>query len=953
MDHVISTIRESGLFDENWYMSQHPDVGALGLDPIYHYVEIGAFLGRDPGPEFSTSSYLNKYEDVEQSGINPLYHFLKWGRSEGRTAEKPMLARDGFDFSVALKPSAGDVTALQNLTQRDSIIEEQLTPPKLVVETAKKATAKAKISQFSVEDLDIKLWGGFSRYAIPELENWKNSSKAKSADRAQAAWFLSRWFYVAGDFQTALENISVARLLNAGLEKEIALLETQCLIKLQRYALAKKCLTLAIEKLGARPDFLLLQSTIKRFMLIRDGKKQSIVDRLQLAAINEIYTGAGLAPLELKDNSQPLHFSNITATAPSLPGELPNKVTIIIPAFNAESTIRVSVDSLLAQTWHNIEIIVVDDCSTDNTRDVVAEIAKADPRVKLICQELNQGAYPSRNRGLREVTGDYIMVHDSDDWSHPQKIELQMKTLAESPSCVAVMSHWVRVEEYFEAVGSWLPKGTLFDLNFSSLMFKREVMDRLGGWDEARVSGDAEFRTRMMNIYGSKSICKTKHSQLLSLSLSREDSLTRSKSTHLRSLLFGMRWQYRDAYQYWHQKNNFVETSTVVPGEERRHFPLPLGNRPKKSETNEYDVIVICDFVLRGGAFVSTFNYIKAACDAGKRVAVVHWRKYELNPHSSLNPKLYDICVERGVDILTPGDVASSDVVIVGYPAILQNLPDSFPTIRAKHVIVVVNQFASRLYDGSDQQYDPLIARANLTALLGDEGIWVPISYLVKTLMRKDSRYPVPHSKPWVPMIDTSVWCSSPLRWRGASGGVPVIGRHGRDAYTKWPTDIQALRDAYGIDRPAIYRFLGGANHALKVLKDVPPNWEILPFDQIDVRTFLADLDFYIHYPHENYIEEFGRAVMEAMAVGIPVILPLSFKKTFQDAAVYVETNGVWSEIERMWKSKDAYLLQAKKGRDFVLNNCSISQLDERIAHVVKEKYTKKSKNRVVSAAKS
>lgn len=97
--------------------------------------------------------------------------------------------------------------------------------------------------------------GGFSRYAIPELENWKNSSKAKNSDRVQAAWFLSRWFYVAGDYQTALENITLARLLKAGLEKEIALLETQCLIKLQRYYAASKCLAAAIEKLGARPIF--------------------------------------------------------------------------------------------------------------------------------------------------------------------------------------------------------------------------------------------------------------------------------------------------------------------------------------------------------------------------------------------------------------------------------------------------------------------------------------------------------------------------------------------------------------------------------------------------------------------------------------------------------------------------------------------------------------------------
>ena len=932
MNHIIGAIRESGLFNEEWYLAQHPDVGALGLDPIIHYVEIGAFLGRDPSPEFSTKGYLLKYADVQHAGVNPLYHYVKWGRAEGRTAEN-VVANDVVHGlkDLQLSPANSITTIPADDAARNSV---------------KKSTGKTKISPFSVEDLDIKLWGGFSRYAIPELENWKNSSRAKKSDRVSAAWFLSRWFYVAGDYQTALENISLARVLRAGLEKEIALLEVQCLIKLGRYSAARKTLTAAIEKLGSRPDLLLLGSTIKRGALIRDGKSQSVVDRLQLEAINEIYVGAGIAPLELKDKSKPLHFSNLTATANPVEGDLAEKVTILIPAYNAESTIHIALDSLLAQTWHNIEIVVIDDCSTDSTKEVVAGIAQQDPRVKLISKDVNEGSYPSRNRGLREATGDYIMVHDSDDWSHPQKIELQVKKLAESTSAVAVMSHWVRVEEYLEAVGSWLPKGTLFDLNFSSLMVKRDVMERLGGWDEARVSGDAEFRTRLMNIYGQKSVVKTKHSQLLSLSLSREDSLTRSKSTHLRSLLFGMRWQYRDAYQYWHQKQDFLSTATVSPGAPRQ-FPLPLGNRPKKVEKSEYDVIVVCDFVLRGGAFVSTFNYIKAACAAGKRVAVAHWRKYELNPHSSLNPKLYELCVEKGIDILTPGDVASTEFLIVGYPAILQHMPDSFPVIVPKHLIVVVNQFASRLYDGSDQQYDPLVARSNLLALFGEEGVWVPISALVKKLMKQDSRYPSPHARPWYPMIETDSWCDEELRWRGGDvARWPIVGRHGRDAYTKWPSDIQTLRDAYGLDKPATYRFLGGANHALKQLQEVPANWEILPFDHISVRDFLKDLDFYIHYPHEMYIEEFGRAVMEAMAIGIPAILPHSFRRTFGDAAVYADSQDVWKEINRMWKNKEEYLDRAKKGRDFVLRNCSLQHFEGRLSYILKEKYIKKAKQR-------
>src|SRR5690606_8132460 len=198
-----------------------------------------------------------------------------------------------------------------------------------------------------------------------------------------------------------------------------------------------------------------------------------------------------------------------------------------------EETIHIPILSLLKQTWSNLEVVVVDDCSPDRTADVVEKIAKQDNRVKLIRKEVNGGAYPARNLGLKYATGDFIMVHDSDDWSHPQKLEIQMNGYKAAGNAVAVVSHWVRFNEYLRPVGAWRPTGSFFDLNFSSLMFRREVLDTLGGWDEVRVSGDAEFRSRIARKYGKDSIIKISQNYLLSLSLMREDSLTQTKVTHL------------------------------------------------------------------------------------------------------------------------------------------------------------------------------------------------------------------------------------------------------------------------------------------------------------------------------------------------------------------------------------------------------------------------------------
>ena len=87
LDIDMALIRTSGLFDENWYLSNNPDVVAAKIDPVRHYLLFGGFEGRDPGPQFSSNWYLATYDDVRKAGINPLHLYLKSGRKEGRATQ--------------------------------------------------------------------------------------------------------------------------------------------------------------------------------------------------------------------------------------------------------------------------------------------------------------------------------------------------------------------------------------------------------------------------------------------------------------------------------------------------------------------------------------------------------------------------------------------------------------------------------------------------------------------------------------------------------------------------------------------------------------------------------------------------------------------------------------------------------------------------------------------------
>ena len=95
-------IARSGMFDVPWYLANCPEAATTQLDPILHYLEIGADEGRDPSPQFSSSGYLRQNPDVAAGGINPLVHYLKFGRAEGRQI---IAFRSGGKLDAAVQAS--------------------------------------------------------------------------------------------------------------------------------------------------------------------------------------------------------------------------------------------------------------------------------------------------------------------------------------------------------------------------------------------------------------------------------------------------------------------------------------------------------------------------------------------------------------------------------------------------------------------------------------------------------------------------------------------------------------------------------------------------------------------------------------------------------------------------------------------------------------------------------
>jgi len=124
-------------------------------------------------------------------------------------------------------------------------------------------------------------------------------------------------------------------------------------------------------------------------------------------------------------------------------------VSIIMPSYNTAKYISASIRSIQAQTYGNWELIIVDDCSTDNTMEVIKSFGES--RIRLLQNEKNSGAAVSRNYGLREARGKWIAFLDSDDTWDPEKLEKQLAFMKEHGYAFTFTDYRICLN------GTWLP----------------------------------------------------------------------------------------------------------------------------------------------------------------------------------------------------------------------------------------------------------------------------------------------------------------------------------------------------------------------------------------------------------------------------------------------------------------------------------------------------------------
>jgi len=271
------------------------------------------------------------------------------------------------------------------------------------------------------------------------------------------------------------------------------------------------------------------------------------------------HDGLGISPSPAID-----FISDLAPVVPPPPIQQPPLISVIMVAHNAHKTVAAACASILAQTWRGLELVIVDDASTDGTWSAVTAICGTDPaRVRLLRNRRRVGPYVSRNRALRDaVSGDYVTCHDADDWAHPDRLAVQVGPLVASRGMLrASLAYMLRVQPdgrlSTEALSWFCPDGATKVAMVSAMYERRLLVDELGYWDGVWYGADAEMIGRAQALLGKASFAEVRAIAMLCRDAAAglgkagyNDAQTVADDRWTNST----RHRYRDAFSAWHAR---------------------------------------------------------------------------------------------------------------------------------------------------------------------------------------------------------------------------------------------------------------------------------------------------------------------------------------------------------------------------------------------------------------
>ncbi len=550
-----------------------------------------------------------------------------------------------------------------------------------------------------------------------------------------------------------------------------------------------------------------------------------------------------------------------------------------------------AIDSVINQSVTNVLVNLVYD---GESREKAAVRRSEIYRIDQLC--INQGAYGARNHGLKHATGEFITVHDADDWSHPQKLEMQVKALLDNPEVVASVSHWARctTDMQFET----RPDGTVVHRNISSLMIRREVFERLGYWDRVSVNADTEYYYRILAAYGPESIVEVLPGVPLALGRRHEGSLTMQPETHWRTQFGGVRKEYMDAAHEWHKECAKSNDWYMPFAPTARPFPVPelidrsvleLGEhvwphiRGKHLAREGATVVLLCGHAaseMQFGAERSLLDVASAIHALGYRLIVTLPERNmayldALKPWCSdilllpspwrQDEEVWPIALDAYRRLMTHFNIALVHVntLVNRVPLLAARELGVKTVLHVRELLGWDSALAKAMGEPSDAVNKPLyladrvIANSAYTArcLLATQPQWQS-----KLCVVTNTVTPTGESQSGQP-LSSSLLMAERLRVGMVSSNLPKKGLM---------DFIQVARAAHTMGLPLQFVLIGPTNEHTDAIADTLPENITLAGYACSPDAALAQLDILLNL--SQFQESFGRTVAEAMLAGKAVI---------------------------------------------------------------------------------
>lgn len=559
----------------------------------------------------------------------------------------------------------------------------------------------------------------------------------------------------------------------------------------------------------------------------------------------DLFAAYGLDAPTIDENA-PSRFDGLTA--PRVPVRTAGPfVSVVMTAYRPGPEIFVAARSILAQSWRNLELIVVDDASGAEFDETFAEVRELDDRVRVHRLEVNGGTYVARNIGIGLARGSIVAGMDSDDWSHPLRIEHQLQPLLDNTHVVATRCRaWtVSPSLGLHRRGFWPERWCE-----GSLMFRRDDVLALGSYVACRRGADSELVARLRA--SGRAVVDVPEP----LWVTRIEQGSLSRSDFFAGWHHPARLLMRGSYEEWHARIAAGSTSAVSTGQ-LPQIPDRLALSPAVRGT--FDLVVANDWRYDTPSVREWLELVSAVAARGGRVALTQlddpW--FPVRPQWPANTGATRLVNAGIVGHVAPDEACTARALVVTEPRALAWMSTQGNEIAADRVVIVADVPGR----GAEASWSPVLCDELAQERWDVQPIWLPrTSDARRALEAADVRL---YDQDLPVTIDAKLW---PRRWQDRRARPAVLGALVSRADGEWAVpDTRGVPSRGGVRALAVERQVEGRVTGSR------GSTTVLYRRDVTFDDFLRQIDVIAIGPGQEGV---ARIALECAAAGVVVVAP-------------------------------------------------------------------------------